>query len=294
MSKLIPCLLGLSVALSGISLATAQQSDHPKVLQITREFTKPYKGGALHDKTEGVFVQAMAAAKWPTHYLALNSLSGKARSLYLTPYDTFDAWEKDYAAISKNPTLSAALERASQADGELLESVDQAVFYFDDELSYKPSSDIGHARYIEATVFHIHPGHGKDWSDLAKLAIETHKKAGTSAHWSMWDLAYGGDGDAYLMLSSDKNMAEIDTGFGEGKAFNDALGEEGRKKFHELAAAAIASSDSELLAINPRQSYAKEEWIQADPDFWKPKKMAPPAAKPATKPAAPADMKPKP
>jgi hypothetical protein len=283
MKKLVLSLLAILVAGTGTFVASAQQSDHPKVLQVTREFTKPYKGGALHDKTEGAFLKAMASANWPTHYLALSSLTGKSRSLYLTTYDNFDAWEKDYAAFSKNATLSAALEHASEADGELLESVDQAAFYFDDDLSYKPSSDIGHMHYVEATLFHIKPGHGKDWSDLVKLAIETHKKAGSSAHWSLWDLAYGGDGDAYLMLSGDKNLAEIDKGFAEGKAFTDALGEEGHKKFRELAAAAIASSDSELFAVNPKQSYAKPEWVAADPSFWKPKPTAAPAAKPADK-----------
>jgi hypothetical protein len=33
-------------------------------------------------------------------------------------------------------------------------------------------------------------------------------------------------------------------------------------------------SHSELYAINPRQSYVPEEWINANPDFWKPKPAA--------------------
>jgi hypothetical protein len=272
MNKLVFCLVALG-AIAASSCACAQQSDHPKVLQVTREFLKPYKGGELHDKTESAFVSAMAAAHWPTHYLAVNSLSGKSRALYLTTYDTFDAWEKDTAAIMKNAALSSTLEKASHADGELLDAVDQSVFYFDEDLSYKPSNDIGHMRFLEATVFHVKPGHGKDFADLIKLAIETHKKAGTSSHWSMWELAYGGDGDAYLMLSGDKNMAEIDTGFGESKAFHEALGEDGARKFHELAEKSIASLDTELFAINPKQSYARDEWVQADPKFWKPAPM---------------------
>src|ERR1700687_5087245 len=92
----------------------------PKVLVIGREYTKPGKSGVAHEKTESAFVQAMRRAKWPTHYLAVESLSGKSRALFLTGYDSFEAWEKDQSAQQKNATLSADLARAWAADGELL------------------------------------------------------------------------------------------------------------------------------------------------------------------------------
>src|SRR6266403_5130164 len=95
-------------------------SSIPKVLQITREFIKPGKAGMAHDKSESAFVEAMTHAQWPTHYIGMTSLSGKSRALYLTSYESFDAWQKDTEAVAKNVTLSAALERAAVADGELL------------------------------------------------------------------------------------------------------------------------------------------------------------------------------
>ena len=48
----------------------------PKVLVVTREFLKPGRGGSPHEKTESAFVQAMAAAKWPTQYIGADALSG--------------------------------------------------------------------------------------------------------------------------------------------------------------------------------------------------------------------------
>jgi hypothetical protein len=36
-----------------------------------------------------------------------------------------------------------------------------------------------------------------------------------------------------------------------------------------------------LFSVNPRQSYVNPDWIKAEPDFWKPKSMAAPAAKAA-------------
>lgn len=58
------------------------------VLQITREYIKPYKANAAHDKTESAFIAAMSRAKFPAYYVALNSMSGKSRAL-LTQYPTF-------------------------------------------------------------------------------------------------------------------------------------------------------------------------------------------------------------
>jgi hypothetical protein len=48
----------------------------------------------------------------------------------------------------------------------------------------------------------------------------------------------------------------------------------------ELRAAAIDADRYELYSVNPAQSYVSEDWIKADPEFWKPKPAAA-AAKPA-------------
>jgi hypothetical protein len=117
MNKLSRFLLGLSLVLTCSCITAAQEKlqanpSIPRVLQITREFTKPGKAGLVHDASESAFVQAMARAKWPTHYLGMTSLSGKQRALFLTSYASFETWEKDSTAVQKNPALSAALEAA--------------------------------------------------------------------------------------------------------------------------------------------------------------------------------------
>jgi hypothetical protein len=282
-----PALLGLSLAFVGSALTAAQEMQGPpKVLTITREFTKPGKGGDMHDKSESKFVSAMAAAKWPTHYFALSSLSGKSRALYLTGYPSFKAWEDDFLAMMKNKPFSAELDKDAVADGELLDSMDQLVFTYDEETSYRPSATLAPARLFEITAFHIKPGHDHQWHELAKLVIDAHKKANTSAHWATYQIAYGGDNE-YAVFSDDKSMADIDTGYAEDKQFRDAIGEDGMKKLDQLVSDCIESSDSELFAINPAQSYPPDEWVKAAPDFWKPKPAMAPAAK-----AAPAAKKP--
>jgi len=279
-------LMGLSLAAVFTSYTVAQEMQGPpKVLTITREFIKPGKAGAIHDKSESNFVSAMAKAKWPTHYFAVNSLSGKTRALYFTGYDSFAAWEKDNLATMKDKALSAELDRASVTDGELLDSMDQSVWTFDEDLSLHPTTSFTGVRYLEITVVHVKVGEEHEFHELSQMFIDTNKKAGTNAHWDTFELAYGG-GDEYIFVSPDKSMAEIDTGMAEDKQFRAALGEEGMTKLADLEKECVDSAESQLFAINPAQSYPPEEWVKADPDFWKASPaVAKPAAAPAKKPA---------
>jgi hypothetical protein len=276
MKKVSSLLLGLSLAVACACVTAAQEKSPavPKVLQITREFVKPGKTGMVHEKTESAFVEAMRRAKWPTNYLGVTSLSGKSRALFLTWYESFEAWEKDADAVQKNTALSAALDRAGMADGELLESTDQGVFYFNEEMSLRPRADLSQMRYLEATVFHVRPGKDKEWTEVMKMVKVGYEKGVPDAHWGMFEQAYGGDGGTYLVLISHKSLAEIDREFAEDKQFEAALGEDGMKKLDELYGASVESSQQQLFALNPHMSYVKDEWIKADPGFWKPKAAA--------------------
>ena len=166
MKKFSPFVLGLSIAVAGSALAAAQETPSmPKVLQITREYLKPYKNGMAHDKTESAFVQTMTKAKFPAYYVGLDSLSGKSRALFLTKYDSFAEWEKDNKIVDKNPALAAALDRDSIADGELLESVDSVVFTYDEDLSYKARPNVA-ARAIHGN--YRLPCASRPWRGLAQ------------------------------------------------------------------------------------------------------------------------------
>ncbi len=208
-------------------------------------------------------------------------MSGKSRALFLTQYESFEAWEKDNAAVEKNTALSAALDRAGMADGELLDSIDQGVFVFNEELSLRPRPDLSQMRYLDISAYHVRPGHGKDWNELVKMVKSAYEKAVPEAHWGVFAQYYGGDGGTYLVLTARKSLSEVDRGFLESKQFQAAMGEDGMKKLGELVAAAVESSQHNLFAFNPRMSYVSDEWIKSAPDFWKPKTVMAPAAKPA-------------
>jgi hypothetical protein len=291
MKKLCGGLVGLCLALGLAGGSAAQDKSKnmmgvPKVLTVTREFVKPGRAGNDHDKAESVFVKAMTAAKWPTHYIGLNSLSGKQRSLFLSGYDSFDAWEKDAAATQKNTVLSAALDRASVADGALLDAIDQSVWVFREDQSMHPTASIADVRFMEFEVFEVKPGHEGDWDAAVKLVKDAYAKGIPDASWDMFQLVYGRT-TAYVVITPRKSLAEVDHNFMQSQKFAEAMGADGMKKLGELSAATISSIETNLFAINPHMSYVSDEVADSAPDFWRPKTGATPAAKAKAKPATP-------
>jgi hypothetical protein len=269
MKRTTALLLGSYLFVGGLGIAAAQEPP-PKILSIQREFIKPGKSGAVHEKSESAFVQAMARAKWPTHYFAVNAITGKSRALFLTGYDSFEAWEKDITAEQKNLTLSAALDRASLADGDLLTEFDASALMYRDEYSLNSTVDIAHMRYFEISLYRVRPGHDGDWDSIVKLVKAAYQKM-PDIHWAMYQAVYGQEGNTYVIFWPMKAGADIDRSFANDKQFASAMGEEGMKKLSELSASSIEFFQHNLFAFSPAMSYPPDEWIKADPDFWKPK-----------------------
>ena len=284
MKKITWGILALCALFCGLLFASAQdmQSDMhqmPKVIVIMREFLKPGKAGLPHEKTESLFVQAFQKAKWPTYYLGMESLSGKSRALFLTRYDSFEAWEKDTMAVAKNAALSAAISHASEVDGALLDDLDQGVFVARPDLSLRPNPDLAHVHYVDISVFHTRQGHAGEFEDATKMVMAAISKSNPDAHWGAFQGAYGTSDGTYLFITQRKSAAEIDSDYAHDKDFMSAIGgEEGMKKLDEMSAHSIESNESNLFMINPRMSYMSEDVIKADPDFWRPKMPAAPAA----------------
>jgi hypothetical protein len=278
--------LAFLIAAAATVVAQDYSMSPPKVLLVQREFLRPGVSGAPHAKTESAFVQAMTAAKWPTRYLGMDSMSGPSRALFLVGYDSFAAWEKDNLATQKNATLAAALDRALVADGQLLSSYDAGVFAYREDLSLRANaSNIAQSRYFDIMRFKIRQGHDKEWEELVKMYMDGYGKATQDQHWATYQSVYGADnGGVYVVFNAMKSLAEVDSGFGDAKKFEAQLGADGMKKLNELTAACVEDVQENLFSFNPKMSYVADAWMKADPGFWKPK-VAAPAAKPDAKPA---------
>ncbi|MGD0404467.1 MAG: hypothetical protein ABSB66_14870 [Candidatus Acidiferrales bacterium] len=283
MKKVSGILLGICLVLGTASIAAAQEKSEgmhtpPTILRIEREFLKPGKSGLAHDRTESLFVKAMSNAKSPEYYIGMDSMSGKHRALYFIGYNSFAEWEKEVSDERKDPAFSSALDRATATDGELLDSSDQSSWVYRPDQSLNQTASLVGIRYFELEVFQIKQGHDAEWDEAVKLVKQAYANI-PDAHWAMYQNVFGHEQPAYLVIIPRKSMSEVDAGFQQAPKFMAAMGADGMKKLSELSAAAIASSETNIFAINPRQSYMMEDLIKADPEFWGPKPAPAPVVK---------------
>lgn len=260
-----------AVFVASALIASAQMAgvtQPPKVLVIDREFLKPGKSGSLHEKTEAAFVKALRDAKSPTHYMAMDSLSGPQRSLFFLSFSSFEDWGKMQEEEHSNATLSAALDQAYIDDGELLSESATHVYAYHPELSLHAAVAIEHMRYFEISQYRIKPGHRHEWEELAKLYQSGLEKT-PEVHWAAYESIYGeNNGGLWLVINPMRSLAEVDKGFAYDNQLQATLGEAGMKHLAELSSACIESVQTNVFEVNPKNSYSSEEWGKAAPEVW--------------------------
>ncbi|HEY5381679.1 MAG TPA: hypothetical protein VIJ65_05450 [Acidobacteriaceae bacterium] len=283
---LLACLLiGFCVApltLSAQDDGTNGVNGPPNILVIQREFTKPGKGGAMHERSEAAYIHALEEGKGQPHYLALTSLTGPDRALFFSGYTSLTAWEQEEKSVARNAALSSSLDHAMVADGDLLSQTDSSVWQMQKEMSLRTGNLVG-ARYMRISEYRIKPGHSHEWDELVKMVLGGLSKSVPEANFAMFREVYGAGGNAYIVVTPLKSMTEEDSRIGPDTRYRDAMGDEGMKKLASLESSCIESEQTNLFSISPKMSRPPESWIKAEPDYWKPKAAAP-AHRTATKP----------
>ncbi len=144
--------------------------------------------------------------------------------------------------------------------------------------------DIAHMRYFEISLYRVRAGHRHEWNEAVKLVKAAYEKV-PEAHWAMYEAVFGQEDVTYIVIIPRKSAAEIDRASEENKAFVAAMGEDGMKKLTELETSAVEFLQTNLFQFSPAMSYPPDEWLKADPGFWKPKSAMPAKAKAEEKPA---------
>ena len=263
---------------------STQTSTVPKVLVMDREMVK-FGKDAAHVKNEAAFVRAARAAKMPDRYLAVTTMTGPDEAWFLVGFDSYADWEK--ADAYDNSAKAVALTGPiMEKDGDFISEGSAVVATYNEKWSYRPETDVAHMRYFEIETIHLRPGHNKDWEELVALFKATAEKSNLDTHDIFFEAHFGAPNGTVYIFTPRKSLGEIDAAMGVGKAFEDALGEDGQRKWAQLVEAAVASSSVNIVQFSPEMSNPPEDWVKADPDFWKPKMT------PAAKTAASAVSKP--
>jgi len=274
------------------SFAQAQDQSYsgpPKLIRIGREEVKVGKAAA-HEVLEAAWARSFADAKSPDNWIGMDSTTGSNEVWFVSGYSSMSDMEKTRQALDTMPALKVVDAKYSTQEAEFLSGSRTVVAVYRDDLSYQGvKTNIGTFRYLYVTTVRVRPGHDTDFVEATKISRAAHEKATVPERWSVFEVTEGMPRGTYLIFEPLKSMADVDA-FPQthGKTYQDAVGDDGRKRLAELNSAATISAETNIFAFNPKMSKPTKEIAAADPGFWTPKpakKLAANTKKEAEKPA---------
>jgi hypothetical protein len=141
------------------------------------------------------------------------------------------------------------------------------------------------ARFFNVVTLRVRFAHDEEFSDLAKQVVAALEKSGSDQPVVVYQVVSGMPVGTYLLMEPSATLKTFDDAAGRNRAWTDAMGESGAKKFFKMAAELIVNEESVLFAIHPKMSYVSKEFVSGDPEFWTPK-PAVTKSKPAEKTTA--------
>ncbi len=278
------CALLAAVVTSSAPAASAQEEtmmSPPKVIAIVREDIKPGKNAA-HEKIESGFARDFAHTD--LHYFGATSVTGPNAAFFIEGFGSFAEWQAVQQSEGKDPAIAADLAQLNEQDSELMTSSRTIVASLRDDLSYQPAVPVKWTRYFEMIVERIRPGYEAEFQAMRKRIAAAHVKAGVNEHFAVYQVTMGAPAGTYIAFIPLHSFADLDQLHeAHGKAYQDAVGEEGRQESRELEKKILVDEEVNLIAMNPRMSNPPKAWRDADPEFWSPKPAAAAANMPPKK-----------
>lgn len=260
--------LAINPAQSAFGQHEAGKTDGPsKYLFVTNVELKPEQSSA-YAKLETDEIQAMRAAKAPSHYLGMWSITGVTHVLFLHGFDSFAELQKNHEDTIAMTKLEDTIKADSTLEAPLIAERHASVYSFEKDLSLNAHLDLSKMRFMRIIVFHVRSGHDEDWKHLVKIISKAYESSIPEAQWAMFRKMYGvGSDNTYILVTPMESLSIVDGMQGD-KRFHDAVGDDRLAMIQASADAAVESSESDLFAFGPEISYAPDSWLTASPDFW--------------------------
>lgn len=258
-----------------VLLAQSGPMPPPPLMLFVREEVKPGHGGP-HATTESAWTRTLIKGKSTDHYLGMNALTGPSEAWFIMGYASFADWEAKQNEFDKNPALKKEIEKIAQQDGEHLSGTRTFLGTYRKDLSYGPPVEIGKMRYVRVRTFRVKQGQSRAFEEGVKTALAAYEKSHYAASFAFYEVAAGTGSPTFIVLRPLKSLAELDGMADAEKAFQEALGEEGRKGMQKTFVEAVNVVENQLFAFNPKLSFPGPGVIASDPGFWtvKPAKEA--------------------
>src|SRR5438045_1072607 len=238
-----------------VSFAAAQiPSEPPKVLRLVRETIKPGRAAA-QERLGTVLAHAMARNKYPVNCLALSSITGDEETWTLESHDSFASVENADTFVEKTPVLKWSLGQYEAQDGEFISERRRILAAYRKDLSYhgaQLAQNLPKMRYMSVVMVRLHPSRDAEFSEAVRTVSAAYEKSNSDQPLLIYQVISGAQSPTFLFFTSMASLNTMDDAARRGKALRDALGEESAATVLKTSAAATASSESFLFALNPR------------------------------------------
>jgi len=260
--------------------AAAQTAGPPPVIHIVREDIKTGMMEA-HSREANATVRIWAKAKSPHQRLAMVPIAGNQNEVtYLWPFPSFAAYEKAQKDLDKiGETFKADFDRTRHAGEDYHSAQRDMLCRLRADLSYNlPAGDRAKMRFMRVETIRVKPGHISEFEEQRKIVAAAHVKAKVDEHMAVYQVVGGAQAGTFIVLVPWTSMDDSNL-LPHGKAYQDALGEDGNKKIAGIANDAILSDDVSIYAMDPQLSYLLPATVASDPEFWRLKPQAQVVAK---------------
>jgi hypothetical protein len=270
------------VVLLGLSVPSWAQTPKPApVLEIFRESIKEGRGAA-HEKVEADYAAAFRRANHPARYIAMSSMSGGSEVWFIQPMESFAIGE-DFDKASEKEPLKSTMAMMDSRDGELRSSSRTLWAVYRPDMSYGADKfSPAKARYIMVGTFRIRMGHEEDFATGAKQYFGAFGKAGIDECILGYQVVAGAPAGTYLYFTMMESLKAMDGEPARMEAVQKAMGAENYSKLMKGGGDVFASIEDALFQVKPGMSYPPQNFLDADPGYWKPKVAPKPAAAAAT------------
>jgi len=249
----------------------ATQPEPPKFIHIIQDVVKEGSWDAYHD-LQVERAKALFAANWPRVSIALKTITGPdLEVLHMSFFNSFEERANDKKEMGKNPALSAKLKELTQKESLLLQSRREIDVHYQPKISYQGNFNWADMRFMSIINIHLKPGHGSEYLQNRDIVMKAHSDAKLPENLAIYTVFSGALSSTYLIMRPVTSLKGFDeTEAMHGDAYGAILGDENRKKVHDLFAASVETEEEDYFGFDHLLSYTTPAWAGSNSDYWKP------------------------
>jgi hypothetical protein len=180
----------------------------PAVLSITTEVIKEGQEDA-HVKIESGWRRAFTKVNYPSYFLGISSLTGPSAMLFLTGYDSLEAWQKDDEDQGANQWLWTEQDKLHIEDSVYVSARNHEYAELVPELTVPTKFPLGAARCFSVTRIDVEPSQSQDVRNWLRRQIAA--KAAVLTYLATYRLFAGGSPTTYIVIEARTSRGAYDS-----------------------------------------------------------------------------------